>query len=67
MFLVTIFQQEIPFAGERVALQHLGAGRESPLSNSAIASRPVGRELDVREDGHIQPQGIAIQQRNARP
>ena len=29
-----------------------------------VAAR--GRELDVREDGHIEPQGVAVQQRDAR-
>ncbi len=47
-------QQKIPFAGERVALQHFGpiANRRLEFGERAAAG---GREFHVRKNGDIQP------------
>ena len=64
-FLRDDLEQEIPLAGERVALEHFGAIANRRLElGERIASG--GRELDVREDGDVESQGIAIEKRDAR-
>jgi NADPH:quinone reductase-like Zn-dependent oxidoreductase len=59
------FQQKVPLAGEGVALQHFGAIANGGLEfGDGVAAG--GRQLDVREHGDVQSQGVAIEQGHAR-
>src|ERR1019366_8076820 len=57
-------QQKIPFAGERVALEHFGAfaDRRFEFGDRVAAG---GCQLDVREDGDVEAERVAVQERNA--